>query len=126
LLKVFLVYEKNWLATLFFSKNGNFFRQKLAQIAENGHHNMDSRFRRFSRSGFRLQGCQMVFIQTKNPNLGKFWRVLQRKMLYFNAICSILRSFGIFFPVLVFCTKKNLATLLSKRESDNGARQRRD
>jgi hypothetical protein len=23
------------------------------------------------------QGCQMVCFQTKNPNLGKFWRVLQ-------------------------------------------------
>jgi hypothetical protein len=27
------------------------------------------------------------------------------------AICYILWSFGIFLPVLVFCTKKNLATL---------------
>jgi hypothetical protein len=26
------------------------------------------------------QGCQMVCFQTKNPNLGKFWRVLQWKM----------------------------------------------
>jgi hypothetical protein len=24
-----------------------------------------------------LQGCQMVNFQTKNPNLGKFWMVLQ-------------------------------------------------
>jgi hypothetical protein len=23
------------------------------------------------------QGCQMVYLQTKNTNLGKFWRVLQ-------------------------------------------------
>jgi tRNA(Met) C34 N-acetyltransferase TmcA len=22
------------------------------------------------------QGCQMVYFQTKNPNLGKFWRIL--------------------------------------------------
>jgi hypothetical protein len=82
----------------------------------------------------------MVCFQTKNPNLGKFWRVLQWKMLvYFTDIWSILRSFVIFyghlvhftvfchilwtfgivrgnlvyfFPVLVFCTKKNLATLV--------------
>jgi hypothetical protein len=28
------------------------------------------------------------------------------------AICYILWSFGIFLPILVFCTKKNLATLV--------------
>jgi hypothetical protein len=34
-----------------------------------------------------LQGCQMAYFQTKNPTLGKFWRVLQWKMLvYFMAI----------------------------------------
>jgi hypothetical protein len=27
------------------------------------------------------QGCQMVSFQTKNPNLGKFWRALEWKML---------------------------------------------
>jgi hypothetical protein len=27
--------------------------------------------------GSQDQGCQMVCFQTKNPNLGKFWRVLQ-------------------------------------------------
>jgi hypothetical protein len=25
------------------------------------------------------QGCQMVYFQTKNPNLGKFWRALECK-----------------------------------------------
>jgi hypothetical protein len=61
--------------------------------------------------------------------LGKFWRVLQWKMMvYFMDSWSILRSFVIFYrhlvyvvrgnlvyfsPVLVFCTKKNLATLLA-------------
>jgi hypothetical protein len=74
-----------------------------------------------------LRGCQMVYFQTKNPNLGKFWRVLVRKMLlYFMAICNIICPFGIFydhlvhivfiwyiFPVLVPCTKKSLATLVS-------------
>jgi hypothetical protein len=57
--------------------------------------------------------------------LGKFLKVLQWKMMvyfiaiwsfyghlvYFTAIWSILWLFGIFFPVLVCCTKKNLATL---------------
>jgi hypothetical protein len=27
------------------------------------------------------QGCQVVYFQTKNPNLGKFWRALEYKML---------------------------------------------
>jgi hypothetical protein len=27
------------------------------------------------------QGCQMVSFQTKNPNLGKFWRTLEWKLL---------------------------------------------
>jgi hypothetical protein len=29
----------------------------------------------------RKQGCQMVYFQTKNPNLGKIWRALGWKML---------------------------------------------
>jgi hypothetical protein len=62
------------------------------------------------------QGCQMVSFQTKNPNLGKFWRALDGKMLiyfmalwnilyrdsgYFVAIWYILYTFGTLFPVLV-------------------------
>jgi hypothetical protein len=43
------------------------------------------------------QGCQMVYAQTQNPHLGKFWRALDWKMLiYFMAIFNILRTFGIF------------------------------
>jgi hypothetical protein len=49
-----------------------------------------------------FQGCQMVCFQTKNPNLGKFWRVLQWKMMvYFIDTWSILRSFIIFYGHLV-------------------------
>jgi hypothetical protein len=74
-----------------------------------------------------VQGCQMVNFRTKNPNLGRFWRVLEWKMLvYFMPIWNksitafficyahlvILWSFGLFFPVLVYCVKKNLATLV--------------
>jgi hypothetical protein len=35
-----------------------------------------------NRSGDCLekQGCQMVYLQTKNPNFGEFWSVLQWKM----------------------------------------------
>jgi hypothetical protein len=39
----------------------------------------------------------MVYFQTKNPNWGKFWRVLQRMMLvYFVDIWYILRPIGMY------------------------------
>jgi hypothetical protein len=42
----------------------------------------------------QVQGCQMVCFQTIDPNLGKFWRILQWKMLvYFIDPWSILRFF---------------------------------
>jgi hypothetical protein len=79
----------------------------------------------FAKNVHRGRGCQMVCFPTKNPNLGKFWRALQLKMLvYFMDIRSILRSFGKFYGRLVYFvviwymfshfgifTKKNLATL---------------
>jgi hypothetical protein len=37
------------------------------------------------------QGCQMVWFQTKNPNLAKFWRVL----VYFVVIFLYFPHFGI-------------------------------
>jgi hypothetical protein len=44
----------------------------------------------------------MVCFPTKNPNLGKFLRVLQWKMLaYLLDIWSILRPFGIFYRHLI-------------------------
>jgi hypothetical protein len=66
-------------------------------------------------------GCQMVCFQTKNPKLGKFWRVLRwwivglfyGHLVYFIAIWHIYRLLGIFygnlvyFPVLVSCSKKS-------------------
>jgi hypothetical protein len=71
------------------------------------------------------QGCQMVYFQTKNPNLGKILEGLWLQngyshlkyftgiLGYFMKIWYILRSFGTFYPLLVSCTKKNLATLVS-------------
>jgi hypothetical protein len=51
------------------------------------------------------QGCQMVHIfSNQNPNLGKFWRVLRRKMLvYYVAIwniCGRLVNFSRFWYVV--------------------------
>jgi hypothetical protein len=40
--------------------------------------------------------------------------IIYAKMVYFMAIWYILCSFGIFFPVLVCCAEKNLATLLPR------------
>jgi hypothetical protein len=48
------------------------------------------------------QGCQMVSFQTKNSNLGKFWRALGEKLLihfmaileYFTDVWDILWPFG--------------------------------
>jgi hypothetical protein len=46
----------------------------------------------------RSQGCQMVCFQTKNPNLSKFWSVVQWKIFaYLLAIWSILRPLEIFY-----------------------------
>jgi hypothetical protein len=70
----------------------------------------------------------MVSFQTKNPNLGKFWRAQDWKMLiyfklfgifyrhlgYFVTIWYILCSFGTFFPVWVIIEEKNPATLAGR------------
>jgi hypothetical protein len=71
---------------------------------------------------FWYQGCQMVCFQTKNTNLGKFWRDLDwKRFINFMAIWNILWTLGIFYDYLVHfvfiwyiwsCTNKNLATLL--------------
>jgi hypothetical protein len=43
------------------------------------------------------------YFLTKNPNLGKFWKVLQWKMLlYYMAIRSIFQPFGKFYGHLVY------------------------
>jgi hypothetical protein len=45
----------------------------------------------------------MAYFQTKNPNLAKFWKVLQWKMyVYFMSIWSILCPFGLFYVHLVY------------------------
>jgi hypothetical protein len=48
------------------------------------------------------QGCQMVSFKIKNPNLGKFWRALEWKMLIsFMAFLNILQTFRKFYDHLV-------------------------
>jgi hypothetical protein len=79
-------------------------------------------------------GCQMVYFQTKNPNLGHILEGLAMVMLvYFMSIWSIFRPFVIFddtlvdfvviwyiFSVLVNFTAKNLATLAAALQQKNG------
>jgi hypothetical protein len=71
----------------------------------------------------------MAYFQAKNPNLGIFESLgIENVGIYFVVILNmcfttifyvlwslwyILWSFGKFFPVLVCCAKKNLATLIS-------------
>jgi hypothetical protein len=51
----------------------------------------------------RGQGCRMVYFQTKNPNLVKFWSVLQWKILVcFMTIWSILLLLEIIYGQLVY------------------------
>jgi hypothetical protein len=50
------------------------------------------------------QGCQMVCFQSKNPNLGKFWRVLQRYILWTFGI--VRGNLAYFFPFWYFVPRK--------------------
>jgi hypothetical protein len=82
------------------------------------------------------QGCQMVYFQTKKSQFGSFLGVCKGRgwynfmaiwpifrtfgifyghLVYFMAICYICWLFGIFPPVLVITTEKNLATLAYQR-----------
>jgi hypothetical protein len=50
-----------------------------------------------------IQGCPMFSLQNKNPTLGKFWRVLQWKILaYFMTIWFFLQPLDIFYGHLVY------------------------
>jgi hypothetical protein len=66
----------------------------------------------------------MVYFQTKNPNLGKFCRVLQWKMLVnLIDIWHILRTFGIFYGhlvyfVVIWCSFSRFG-MLKEEESGN-------
>jgi hypothetical protein len=45
----------------------------------------------------------MIYFQTKNPNLGQFWKALDWKMLIpFMAIWNIFRTFAIFYDRLEY------------------------
>jgi hypothetical protein len=50
-----------------------------------------------------MRGCQMVYFQTKNPNLGKLWKALEWEMLvYFMPNWYILCPIGIFYAQLAY------------------------
>jgi hypothetical protein len=64
--------------------------QRLLPRMHAGHRRLHQRrIRRYGDQGDQ-QGCQMVYFQTENPNLGKYWNALDWKMLiYFMFICNI-------------------------------------
>jgi hypothetical protein len=58
-----------------FSRFGMLYREKSGNTVRNPLKNNDRSLH---------QGCQLAFFQTQNPNLVKFWRVLQWKMCWYN------------------------------------------
>jgi hypothetical protein len=70
-------------------------------------------------------GCQMVYFQTKNSNIGTFWKALERKMLVFFTILNILWPFGILSPFLVcfvaFLVHISKLGILCREKSGNPA-----
>jgi hypothetical protein len=70
----------------------------------------------------------MVCFQTKNPNLGKFWRALDWKMLIcFIPIWNILGTLGIFYDhLLQFVFIRYIISgfgIMHQEKSGNPARQ---
>jgi hypothetical protein len=83
-----------------------FFALFCLNVAMSWYKNSETR-----REAQAVQGCQMVCFLTKNPNFGKFWRVLQWKMLvymyngglvHFTVFCYISWTFGIVRGNLVY------------------------
>jgi hypothetical protein len=89
---------------------GDFFRKKIIWSPCSGTGLETTLVRCCRKKGVLCQAAEMAFFQSvdvhqglpdgillnQNPTLGKFWMVLQWKILvYFIAIWSILRSFGI-------------------------------
>jgi hypothetical protein len=51
-----------------------------------------------------VRGCQIVYFNTQNTNLGIFWRAFEWEMLvYYMTVWNILMRFGIFFPFGLVC-----------------------
>jgi hypothetical protein len=73
---------------LVFEKNGNFFRRKLAKNRRKLRSlHRPPVLKAMSEAQFKTpnnrdtqQGCQMVYFQAKNPNLGEVWRASDWKM----------------------------------------------
>jgi hypothetical protein len=51
-----------------------------------------------SQGMYRVKGCQMVYFQTKKPNLGKFWSVC----IAMDDVGIFLCPFGRFYAHLVY------------------------
>jgi hypothetical protein len=70
--------------------------KKLSRI--NNHSTMGENLPYLVTLNLTDQGCQMLWFQTKNPNLGKYWRALKwKRLVYYMAIWNILWPFGIYY-----------------------------
>jgi hypothetical protein len=69
----------------------------------------------------------MVYFQTKNLSLGKFWRALVWKLLmYFMAIWNILQTFGTFYDhlvhfVFIWCNFSGFDIMYQEKSGNPGA-----
>jgi hypothetical protein len=54
------------------------------------------------------RGCRMAYFQTKNPNLGKFWRVLEWKMLVYSKHCSEIANIESEMAKILMINKKQM------------------
>jgi hypothetical protein len=65
---------------------------------------------------------------TKNHNFGIFFEslgmeIFYGRLVYFMTTRCVMCSYGIYFPILVCCAKKNLATLI-KTEKKHASRRK--
>jgi hypothetical protein len=70
-------------------------------------------------SGGLAQGCQMVYFQTKDPNLGKFrWALEWNRLVFSVVIWNILRPFGNL--VAIWYISPRFGTLCQEKSGNPG------
>jgi hypothetical protein len=103
--------------------------QKNHPIGEKSAHLVTLRGLFLRRCDTCKQGCQMVCFQTKNPNLGKFWRALDWKMFtYFISIWNISWRFGIFYDhlahfVFIWCIVSGLGIMYQGKSGNPACKE---
>jgi hypothetical protein len=86
---------KKALVTRSGSRGKKFFLLLINSSIQDWHYPIRSEEKLVLKHDRSIQGCQMVYFQTKNPNLGTFWRALKWKMLsYFGTMSVGKTPFG--------------------------------